>query len=138
MRARPTGVTILAVIYLIMGLMSLVWSGLVFGYGSLNLFFGSVVGAEAMASYGGSNVWAGILGLVTAGVQIATAVGLFGMKRWAWYLAVLAAGLSLVVGIIGVFSGGIFAFICGGIGLIIPIIILIYLFRPHIREEFNI
>ena len=138
MKKRPTGITILAVIYLIMGLMSLVWSGLVFGYGSLNLFFGSVVGAEAMASYGGSNVWLGILGLVTAGVQIATAVGLLTMKRWAWYLAILAAGLSLVEGLFGVFSGGIFAFICAGFGLIIPIGILIYLLRPHIREEFNI
>ncbi|NKQ37734.1 MAG: hypothetical protein HF973_19245 [Chloroflexi bacterium] len=138
MRKRPTGITILAVIFLIMGLLSLVWSGLVFGFGSLNLFFGSIFGADAMAGYGGSNVWAGLLGLAAASVKIAVAIGLLYMKQWAWYLSILAVALTLIEGIFGVFNGGIFAFICGGIGLVIPVIILIYLLRPHIREEFNI
>ncbi|HFE66364.1 MAG TPA: hypothetical protein ENJ93_03790 [Chloroflexi bacterium] len=138
MQKRPTGITLLAVIFMIMGLMSLVWSGVVFGFGSLNLFFGSLFGADAMAAYGGSNVWAGVLGLAAGGVKIAVAIGLLYMKRWAWYLAILAVALTLVEGIFGVFSGGIFAFICGGIGLIIPIIIFIYLLRPHIRELFNV
>ncbi|HID51897.1 MAG TPA: hypothetical protein EYP41_07670 [Anaerolineae bacterium] len=138
MKKRPTGITILAVIFLIMGLLSLVWSGVVFGFGSLNLFFGSIFGADAMAAYGGSSVWAGVLGLAAAGVKIVVAIGLLYMKQWAWYLSILAVALTLVEGIFGVFSGGIFAFICGGIGLIIPILIFIYLLRPHIRKLFGL
>ena len=138
MQERPTGITILAVIFLIMSLLSLVWSGIVFGFGSLNLFFGAIFGADAMAAYGSANVWAGVLGLAAAGVKIGVAVGLLYMKQWAWYLAILAVGLSLIEGVFGVFNGGIFAFICGGIGLIIPIAIFIYLLRPHIRQLFGL
>jgi hypothetical protein len=138
MKKRPTGITILAVLFIILGVLSLLWSGFVFGIGGMTSMIGSLFGADAMASLGGSNVWSGIFGMVTAVVQIIVAVGLLMLKRWAWYLALIAVGLTIVQGVIGIFGGGLFAFVCGGIGLIIPVIILFYLLRPHIRDVFSI
>lgn len=138
MKKRPVGITIIVILYLILGTLSLLWSGLVFGVGGMTSMFGSLFGAEAISSFGSSNVWSGTFGIITAVIQIVVAIGLFTLKRWAWYLALIALALTVIQGIIGLFGGGFFAFVCGGIGLIIPVIILIYLLRPHIREIFGI
>jgi hypothetical protein len=138
MKKRPAGLTIIAVLFIILGVLSLLWSGLVFGVGGMTSMVGSLFGADAMASFGGSNVWSGMFGMVTAVIQIIVAVGLLMLNRWAWYLALIAVGLTVAQGIIGIFGGGLFAFICGGIGLIIPVFILFYLLRSHIREVFSI
>jgi hypothetical protein len=42
-----------------------------------------------------------------------------------------------VQGIVGIFGGGPFAFMCGILGLAIPVGILIYLLRPGIRQAFG-
>lgn len=138
MNKRPVGITIITILYITLGILSLLWSGLVFGIGGLTATVGSVFGADTIATFGSSNVWAGTFGIVTAIVQIAVAIGLFTLKRWAWYLAMIAVALTVIEGVIGIFGGGFFAFVCGGIGLIIPVIILFYLLRPHIRDLFGI
>lgn len=138
MKKRPLGITIITILYIILGILSLLWSSLVFGVGGMTTMFGSLFGADAISSFGSSNVWSGTFGIVTAIVQIVVAIGLFTMKRWAWYLAIIAVGLTVIEGVIGIFGGGFFAFVCGGIGLLIPIAILIYLLRPKIRELFGI
>ncbi len=138
MKKRPTGITLIVIAYIILGVLSLLWSGLVLGVGGLTAAVGSLFGADAMSTFGSSNVWSGTFGVITAIVQIIVAIGLFTLKRWAWYLALVAATLTVIEGIIGLFGGGMFAFICGGIGLIIPVVILVYLLRPPIRALFGV
>ena len=138
MKKRPTGITIIVILYLILGTLSLLWSGLVLGIGGMTSMVGSLFGADAIATFGSSNIWSGTFGIITAIVQIVVAIGLFTLKRWAWYLAVIAVGLTVIQGAIGIFGGGFFAFVCAGIGLLIPVGILIYLIRPQIREIFGI
>lgn len=138
MKRRPTGITIIAVVYLILGVLSLLWSGLVLGVGGFSALFGSLFGAQNVAAFGGSSAWAGFLGIVSALVQIVVGVGLLQMARWAWYLALVGVGLTLLQGVLGIFGGGVMAFICGGIGLIIPIIILVYLLSKGVRAAFGI
>jgi hypothetical protein len=138
MKKRPLGITLIVVLYIILGILSLLWSGLVFGVGGLSATVGSIFGADTIATFGSSNVWSGTFGIVTAVIQIVVAIGLFTLKRWAWYLAIIAVGLTVIEGVIGIFGGGFFAFVCGGIGIFIPVIILIYLIRPQIRELFGI
>lgn len=138
MKKRPVGITIITILYITLGILSLLWGGLVFGIGGLTATVGSVFGADTIATFGSSNVWSGTFGIVTAIVQIVVAIGLFTLKRWAWYLAMVAVALTVIEGVIGIFGGGFFAFVCGGIGLIIPVIILFYLLRPHIRDLFGI
>ena len=135
---RPTGITIIAVVYIALAVLSLLWSGLVFGLGGVGSFFGGLLGADNVAALGTSSAWSGFLGIITALVQIVVAIGLLAMKRWAWFLALVSVALTVVQGIVGIFGGGPFAFMCGLLGLAIPVGILIYLLRPGIRRAFGI
>lgn len=137
MRPRPCGITALGVIYLILGGLSLLWSLIVFGFGSVSWLTGSLFGGSGMAASGGANVWAGLLGLLTAGIQIIAAIGLLRLKSWAWVLALIAVGVTVIQGILGMFSGGLAAFCCGGFGVLLPIGILIYLLSPGTRATFQ-
>lgn len=136
MDKRPTGITIIAIIFIILGLISLMWSGLVFGFGGVGALFGGLVGAEGIAAAGTSGAWSGFLGLLTGVVQIVTGFGLLGMKKWSWILALVAVGLSVLQGVMGMLNGGVFSFMCGGLGLIIPVIVLIYLLTGGVRSRF--
>lgn len=135
-KRRPSGITFLAIVYLVLGLFSLLWSGLVFGIGGLSAATGWLFGQEAIQSMGGASLWSGLLGLISAVVQIITAIGLLRMKRWAWLLALISVGLTLVQGLMGLFSGGFFGFLCGALWLVVPAAIFFYLLRPNVRSAF--
>jgi len=136
--SRPTGVTILAILYIVLAVLSLLWSGLVFGLGGLGSLFGGLFGASNVAALGTSSAWSGFVGILGALVQITVAIGLLSMKRWAWILALVGVVLTVVQGIAGILGGGPFAFMCGILGLAIPVGILIYLLRPGIRQAFGV
>jgi hypothetical protein len=138
MSDRPSGVTILAILYLILGLISLLWSGLVFGFGGLSSLFGGLFGADQIASFGDTTAWSGFVGLIGAAVQIVVALGLLRMKKWSWILALIGVAVALIQGLVFMFSDGLFGFMCGSLSLIIPVIILIYLLRPSIRDTFGV
>ena len=138
MKKRPTGISILFWVYLILGIFSLLWSGLVLGIGGLSSFVGGIFGMETVLNFGSTSAWSGYVGIITAIVQIIVAFGLASMKKWAWILAIIAVGLTILQGVVGIFAGGTFAFICGSLGLIVPIIILFYLLRADIRTAFGV
>jgi hypothetical protein len=135
---RPKGITFIAILFIALAVLSLLWSGLVFGVGGLSAMVGSLFGAESIKSFGASSGWSGFLGILIAAVHIAVGVGLFLMKKWAWYLAIVAVGLTVIQGVIGMFGGGLFAFMCGFLGLLIPAGILIYMLMPKVRQAFGI
>lgn len=135
---RPTGITVLAILSIVLAVLSLLWSGLVFGVGGLGSLFGGLFGADKVAAVGTSSAWSGFLGIVTALIQLAVAFGLLAMKRWAWILALVSVALTVVQGIAGILAGGAFAFMCGLMGLLIPAGILIYLLTPPIRRAFGV
>ena len=138
MQKRPAGITMIVILFFLLGALSLLWSGLIFGVGGLSSLFGGLFGAEQVTTYGQSTAWSGFIGLITAVVQIVVAFGLLGMKRWAWILALVGAGLTAFQGVVGIFNGGAFAFMCGSIGLIVPVIILFYLLSPGTRSAFGV
>ena len=134
---RPTGVSVLFWVYLIFGLFSLVWSLMLLGVGGMSSLFGSLFSAEGMMAFGSSNALAGYVGIIAAVVEIIVAFGLLGLKKWAWILAVVGLGLNILQGVLGMFSGGLYGFICGSLGLIIPLIVLFYLLKADIRAAFG-
>jgi hypothetical protein len=138
MEKRPLGISILAVAFIILAILSLLWSGLVFGLGGLSSLFGGVLGAENLAAYGVSNAWSGFVGIIAASVQLVTAFGLLAMKKWAWILALISVALTVIEGLIGLFAGGPFGFMCGSLGLIVPVIILVYLLLASTRQAFGV
>ena len=138
MEKRPTGISVLFWVYLILGILSLLWSGMVLGIGGLSSLIGGTFGLENVFDFGSTSAWSGYIGIITAMVQIITAFGLASMKKWAWVLAIIAVVLTVLQGVLGIFAGGMFAFICGSLGLILPAIILFYLLRPDIRTAFGV
>jgi hypothetical protein len=135
MKARPTGISLLAIVFIALGFISFLWSLLVFGFGGLSSLFGSVFTLSPQLS---SSLWSGFVGMLGGAVQLATGFGLWTLKRWGWYLAFLAIGLNVILGVLGLFSGGILACLCGTVGLIIPVAIAVYLLSPNIRDLFGI
>jgi hypothetical protein len=135
---RPTGISIIASIYVVLAILSLLWSGLVFGVGGLGAVFGGLFGAQNVASSATASAWTGFLGIIAAMLQFTIAIGLFLMKRWAWVLALIGVAITVIQGIVGIFGGGPFAFMCGILGLLIPVGILVYLLRPSIRVAFGV
>ena len=76
MKKRPTGISILFWVYLILGILSLLWSGMVLGIGGLSAFVGGIFGLETVLDFGSTSAWSGYIGIITAMVQIIVAFGL--------------------------------------------------------------
>jgi hypothetical protein len=138
MKERPAGITLTAALFLALGVLSLLWGGLVLGIGGLSALFGNLFGAENMISFGQTSGWSGYFGIITAIVQIVVGFGLLGMYRWAWILSLVGLALTVILGVIGMVSGGTFGFICGSLGLIFPVILLVYLLSKNIRHAFGV
>ena len=138
MQKRPTGVSVLFWVYLVLGILSLLWSSMVLSIGGLSAFFGGIFGMENVAAFGTTSAWSGYLGIITAAVQIIVAFGLASMKKWSWILAIVGLVLTFIQGVFGMLNGGLFALICGSLGLIVPAIILFYLLRTDIRAAFGV
>jgi hypothetical protein len=134
----PAGVTLITILFFVLGLLSLIWGVLVFGVGGLSSMIGGFFGAENLLSFGNSTAWSGFVSLITAGLQIVVGFGLLGMKKWAWYLATIGVALNVLLGLVQIFTGGLYGIMCGSIAIIIPIIILVYLLTPSIRQAFNV
>jgi hypothetical protein len=133
---RPMGITVIAVLYIILAVLSLLWSGLVLGVGGLSSVLGGLFSAEGVATFGTSTTWSGIVGIIAAIVQLVVAFGLLTTKKWAWTLALVGVALTVVEGILGIWSGGPLAITCGLLGLAIPLGILLYLLRPGVKQAF--
>jgi uncharacterized membrane protein (DUF2068 family) len=127
----------LGIAFLILGLLSLFWSMLVFGFGAATSVTGAIFSDPAMTAVGGNQTVNGIFGIASAVIDLIVAYGLLALKRWAWLLALVGVGLTVVTGVLGLFSGGLMAFCCGVLGLIVPAVILFYLMRPDVRQAFG-
>lgn len=134
---RPTGVTLLAVLFIILGLVSLLWSLLVFGFGAVTGVTGAIIGVDNVTAAGRASFWNGVFGVAGAMIDFIVAFGLLNLRRWAWLLALIAVGINVVTGVLGLFEGGFFAVCWGILGLIVPAIILYYLLRPDVRRAFG-
>jgi hypothetical protein len=120
--ARPTGITILAVLAGIGGVF-----GLLGGFGVL--FVGGVVASPAVMVLG-------LCALAYAALLVAFAYGAWTLKPWAWPLGVAVAIFGIVVSILQVVLGGssIFSQV---ISIAIDGGILYYLNQPGIKSLFG-
>ena len=75
---RPPGVTLLGVVFIILGLLSLFWSMLVFGFGAATSVTGAIFGDQAMTAVGGNQTVSGIVGIVGAAGDAGRRYGVLG------------------------------------------------------------
>ena len=123
--SRPTGVTILGILSILAGL-----GGIVIGAVALG-----VSGLVASSYPGGAAVAAaiGAILLIIGILELVYGIGFFGGKGWAWTLAMIGSILQIIFGIVSIAFGS-----TGSVfGLIISIIILYYLTRPHVKAYFG-
>ena len=107
---RPLGVTILAILQLLGGIIS-VFGGLAIVM-IFPVIFTLILGAILLI--------VGLVGLIVGW-------GLYTMKSWAWMLAMILNIINIILGIINFDL----------ISLIIPVIIVIYLNQPDIKSRFR-
>lgn len=137
MSKRPSGITFLGILFIILGILALCWSGFAFSFGALSASFGQWLGAMRLGSFGSQAAWQGAVGLIAAIVQIIVGGGLLGLKRWAWILAFVAVALNLAQGVLSMIGGGFFSICCGAFWLLIPLGMLVYLLTPGVRRAFS-
>ena len=122
---RPFGVTLIAILALINGLLGLCWPILAFTGSAL---FGGILGTIGFV--------AGIFLIIGPLLQLVFAFGALGLRPWAWYLGLVATGVTVGGVIVSLIEGT--SFISATCGSIIPIIIFIYLLTPNVRQVFGI
>jgi multidrug transporter EmrE-like cation transporter len=134
MPERPTGVTAVAIAFLlaaayllVVALTMLVRPGLV----------SMAAGAELL---GGLELAGPYMFLLVAGVGLAVAFGLLRLQRWARWMAILIAMIGMVLLLPSVSSALIdFRFgrlVWGGLGVIVRSMIVWYLFQEPVKEAF--
>ena len=126
--ARPTGVTILAVLAIIGGVLGIL--------GALAVMLGGAAVSTVDAGTGGSVLIYGILELAVSVAYLAFGIGAWGLKPWAWSLGIIVAGASVVLSIVGVLLG--WTNIAGVLlNVVVSGVILYYLFTPGVKAAFG-
>ncbi len=114
MTERPLGISILGGLWIILGL-------LYFAVGMGFSFFGGLI--ESIA---------GVF-IIVGLVDFVLGVGCFMAWPWVWTASVAFTALHIIIGVASLLTTGIGALL----GLIIPFIILYYLFQPHVKAYFG-
>ncbi|MGB9465026.1 MAG: hypothetical protein WBR10_07930 [Candidatus Acidiferrum sp.] len=137
---RPTGVTILAVLYFL-GTALLGLCGLLFIVG------GSMLSSLAQSGGPGSAIFAmggavvGTIFLVLALVDLALGIGFLKLQNWARVVAIVLIGIGVLFGLLGMVSLllhlVLFTLVFRMIVLAIQIWVLVYLFKPHVKQAFG-
>jgi hypothetical protein len=114
---RPLGVSVIAVIAIVLGIVTAV-------LGLLGVLTGFVSGIMDSPRGAGREFLAGVVGLVLGAAYVLAGVGLWNLRPWAWWLAVL-------VGIVG------FALAFGSpVWMVIWAVLVVYLFL--VRGTFGV
>lgn len=118
-RKRPLGVTIVAILMIINGLILIAG-----GIGGVSV--GAVMGIPLIGAASGVLVALGIAALIVAW-------GLIKGKGWAWIVTVILSIISIIMSIIAI-AGGNFGAV---INLVISGVILYYMYRPEVKAYFG-
>jgi uncharacterized membrane protein len=140
-RKRPTGVTILAILEILGGILELV---LALGFFAIAVLINV---ADVRAQIGTSvpdwvlnnaPLFFGALGvffLIMAVVSLLLAWAFLKGKNWARILAIIFLVLSIIGNVIGIIGG--VSIVTVVISILLPLIIVWYLFRPNVKQWFT-
>jgi hypothetical protein len=137
---RPTGVTILAVLYFI-GTAFLGLCGILFIVGGSMLSGLAQSGGPGSAILAAGGAVVGAIFLVLALLELAIGIGFIKLQNWARVVAIIFTGIAVLFGVLGMFSllahVMVFALMIRFIVLALQIWILVYLFKPHVKQAFG-
>ena len=126
MRARPTGVTILAVLAAIGGVLGILGGVALLGLGGL---------AATSGVLGGSIAIFGLIAIVQSVLALAFAYGAWTLKPWAWTLGIVAEGIGIALAVLFIINGS--SITSQAISIIIAGGIIYYLMTPTVKAAFG-
>ena len=140
-KKRPTGVTIIAILNIIGGIIMVAAGLVLIAAGSFlpslppSAFEGSEMDLSGipMSFVGGAAIAMGGVIIALGIVSFIVAYGLMKGMTWAWNLTVVLSIISIVLNAISIATGNF-----GGIiSIIISGVIIYYLYRPHVKAYFG-
>lgn len=133
---RPTGVTILAVLAVIYGTFNLLLALLGLLGSALKA---SGVAGGAVKYSAGTLAYATISDALLGILLLAFGIGAFRLMAWAWTMGVVVLVLDVLRQLVGLVIQGISAgaIVRDSITIVIALLVLWYLFRPHVRAVFR-
>ena len=120
MSQRPLGVTIIGILWILGGLLMLVAG-----------FVGGAI--LAVSGLGGIGAAIGVVFFIIGIVDVLLGVGCFLAWSWVWIVGIIFSAISILIGLVSLFTTGINALF----GIIISAIILWYLFQPQVKAYFR-
>jgi hypothetical protein len=132
MRARPLGVTILAILALVGGIFAL--CGGSFGLvGSGLASIGKILGYSSLRP--GAIFWGSILSLAVGALYLVLGWGALSLRPWAWLLGVGLQVFALIEGVVNLVRGD--GRVGAALGIILAAAILFYLFQARVQQAFG-
>jgi hypothetical protein len=133
---RPTGVTIIAILNIIGGIIMLIGGIAAAAVGallpSLPIPESDLSGVPTML-LGAGAIAIGVILIILGILGFVVAYGLLKGMGWAWTLTLVLAIISIVINAISIATGNF-----GGIiNIIISAVIVYYLYRPHVKAFFG-
>jgi hypothetical protein len=132
---RPTGVTIVAILNIISGIIMLIGGIALVAIGSVlpGALPDTGISGLPEGAFGALGVGMGGIILALGIFSFVVAYGLLKGMGWAWTLTVVLSVISIALNAISIVSGN-----AGGIiSIIISGVILYYLYRPHVKAYFG-
>ncbi len=110
-KGRPIGITIIAILMIISGILFLI------GGTGLVVFIPPI----------------GVPLIIIGIANLVVAWGLLKGKGWAWIVTLIVTGISIILNAISIASGNVGAIV----GIIINAVIIYYLYRPNVKSYFG-
>jgi hypothetical protein len=132
---RPTGVTIIAILNIIGGIIMVVGGLVLVAAGSIlpTLSMDNQLSGLPQQLIGPGAIAIGIVTIILGILSFVVAYGLLKGLGWAWTLTIVLSIVSIVLNAISIASGNF-----GGIiSIVISAVILYYLYRPHVKAYFG-
>jgi hypothetical protein len=129
---RPLGVWIIGILALISAILRIL--GGITALGVSGLAMTGTLGEE-VGGIGGQALGIGIVSVIVGVLLLIFAFSFLGLRPWAWTALMIFEVLTIVVVVVTfVFDGFHWASL---VGILIPLVIVIYLTRPRIRRAFS-
>jgi hypothetical protein len=137
---RPTGVTVLAVLEILGGVIGLAGGGLLLAAGAIINTSSFSSQYPGLSSYSSSTLSAIFYGfgaflLILGILALVIGIGFLSGKGWSWTLAIVVGIISIVATILEIVIG--ISGTTAVVSIIIEIIIIYYLTRPHVKAFFG-
>ena len=140
---RPTGVTLIAVLMFI-GAAGLVLGASLFIFVAIIGLTGGDPADPSSVAIAGMGIAGGYSLLVLAGVTVYLAIGMLKLREWARIAAIASTGACVACTILSLFTfmgylliPAVPMILCHLLAMAIAIWILVYLFRPRVRQAFS-